>query len=101
MNCNSFLCMSNPQKREIKHLSVFLQHPNTVCCVFLSSDHSHSRDKPHSIINDAVRQKGKKLNGVRLRFALGNNIKYLSATYKTSSLLEDSVLGEHFDKTGH
>lgn len=96
-NCNSFLCSSNAQKIEIKHFSVFLQHPNTVCCIFLSSDHSHSRDKPHSIINDAVRQKGKKLNGVRLRSALENNIKYLSARYKTSSLLEKQIL--HLEST--
>lgn len=80
------------KKREIKHLSVFLQHPNTVYCVFLSSDHSQSRDKPHSIINDGVRKKGKKLNGVRLHFAVGNKIKYLSARYKTSSLLEKNIL---------
>lgn len=92
-----FYAQAMHKKIEIKHFSVFLQHPNTVCCIFLSSDHSHSRDKPHSIINDAVRQKGKKLNGVRLRSALENNIKYLSARYKTSSLLEKKIL--HLEST--
>lgn len=90
-----FYAQATHQRKEIRHLSPPPTAPKgCLLCSSLSSDHSCGRDNPHSIINDAVRQKGNKLNGVRLPFALGNDIKYYlpDARQEKSAGKEDSAL---------
>lgn len=76
-------CAPAAQRKGTEHLGPLPTAAEGRLRFLLPSDHGERRRGPRGVINDAVRQQRNKLKGMRLPFALGNNIKYLSASCKT------------------